>query len=222
MAERKYYVICEMGCKFESMTKEQILTAIAQAVESGEIKDVDTGFVKTVKTINGAALRFFYGTQSEYEALAEEDKSNLFAIITNDTTKEAFNRAIEELQSEMTGLQDNIIGLHADIDALKDGTVIAGSAHNLVKTLASGRYVRETGLYCFFITDGAGWHGTSMIYIDCEDSAKKTTYGTVCGAVDGTHGFVYHSRSDYSVTPVVVTSSGTSTTASIVGRIKIC
>lgn len=85
MSDRKYYVICEQGCRFESMTKEQILAAITQAVEEGKIGDIDTGFVSKVKTINERTLRFFCGTQSEYDALSEDDKKNTLAVITNET-----------------------------------------------------------------------------------------------------------------------------------------
>ena len=46
--ERNYYVLSENNCKFESFTKEQILSAIQQAVNSGEIKNVDTGFVTKI------------------------------------------------------------------------------------------------------------------------------------------------------------------------------
>ena len=97
MAERNYYCICEDNCRFPTMTKEQILTAITQAVESGVIKDVDTGFVQTIKTINGKSLKFFVGTQAEYEALTADEKNGLFAVITNDTTKESLLQAIEKI-----------------------------------------------------------------------------------------------------------------------------
>lgn len=85
----KVYVMCDANCKWEGMTKEQILTAITQAVNDGEITDLDTGFITTVKTINGTPLKFFVGEQHEYEALTEDQKENLFALITNDTNKES-------------------------------------------------------------------------------------------------------------------------------------
>ena len=97
MADRKYYVMCDSGCKFESMTKEQILTAITQAVNEGTVGNIDTGFSTTIKTVNGKPLKFFFGTQSEYEALTVEERKNLFALITNDTTKEALFSALENL-----------------------------------------------------------------------------------------------------------------------------
>lgn len=106
------YVICDQNCKFESMTKEQILAAIAQAVETGEIKDVDTGFVQTIKTINGHPLKFFVGEQSAYDALTEEDKKDLFAIITNDTTAAGILDAIAELDE---ALRSEIKGVYAKL-----------------------------------------------------------------------------------------------------------
>ena len=120
MAETpKVYVICDQNCKFEGMTKEQILTAITQAVENGTIGDVDTGFVQTVKTINGIGLKFFVGTQAQYMELTEEDKANLYAIITDDTT---------------------LAGLQKFIDAIMDGSFVIQRAET-----ASGApsYVNE-------------------------------------------------------------------------------
>ncbi len=137
MADRKYYVLCEQNCKFESMTKEQILTAITQAVTSGKIRDVDTGFVTTIKTINGKPLRFFVGTQSEYEALT--DKQNLFAIITNDTNKESIEAILEDLQKNVESNAEEISTLADDFakhekeyaqykSGLADGSVVASQA----------------------------------------------------------------------------------------------
>lgn len=99
--ERIYYVICADGCKFESMTKEQILAAITQAVETGEIKDVDTGFVTTIKEQNsGAGLTFWVGTSAEYNAL-ETKATNCFYIITDDTYSDNINTAIEEMCKQL-------------------------------------------------------------------------------------------------------------------------
>lgn len=100
MATPKVYVICDNNCKYEGMTKEAILAAIAQAIETGTVGECDTGFITTIKTINGSPLKFFVGEQSEYEALSEEAKANLFAIITNDTTKDALLAAVDILAKD--------------------------------------------------------------------------------------------------------------------------
>jgi hypothetical protein len=106
MSDRKYYVLCDMNCKFEGMTKEQILAAIEQATSTGEIKDVDTGFVTKLKESNkNAALSFWVGTQAEYNAL-ETITENCFYIISDDTSGEDFDTAFAELKEEVEALAD--------------------------------------------------------------------------------------------------------------------
>lgn len=121
----KVYVLCDLNCKFEGMTKEQIYAAIVQAVNEGTIGDIDTGFVQTIKTINGKALKFFVGEQYEYEALSEDDREGLFAIITNDVTKESILTAVETLQNtvdDMTNTVDKVV------KGLEDGTRVVAKA----------------------------------------------------------------------------------------------
>lgn len=109
---RKYYVTCKNNCKYESMTKEQILTAIANATSGGTFGDIDTGFVTTIKTITGQPLRFFVGTQAMYDGLADEQKNDLFAIITNDTEKEAMQTALADVLAEQTAQLSKITELN--------------------------------------------------------------------------------------------------------------
>lgn len=108
MATPTVYVICDQNCKHEGMTKEQILTAIMQAVNEGTIGDVDAGFITTIKTINDKALKFFVGEQSAYDALTDKQKENLFAIITNDTTKDGLLQAIKDLQEAEKAILEKV------------------------------------------------------------------------------------------------------------------
>lgn len=108
MATPTVYVICDQNCKYEGMTKEQILSAIMQAVNEGTISDIDAGFITSVKTINGQTLRFFMGEKSAYDALSEEQKVGLFAVITNDTTMMHTMQAIEELEANYSALANAI------------------------------------------------------------------------------------------------------------------
>ena len=111
MSDRKYYCFCDSGCKFETMSKEQILAAITQALNGGGIGEVDTGFITTIKTINGTPLKFFVGTQSEYEILTDKEKQNLFALITNDIAREAFLEAIDEIQRRLYSIEERLVTL---------------------------------------------------------------------------------------------------------------
>lgn len=54
-----------------------------------------------VTTINGSTLKFFVGTQEEYNNLDQNIKDHLFAIITDDKTEEQFFALIAEIQAEM-------------------------------------------------------------------------------------------------------------------------
>ena len=82
-SERICYVLSENNCKFEGLTKEQILSAIEQAVDSGKIKDVDTGFITKIKEQNkNAGLMFWVGNQAEYNAL-ESRKNESIELIWN-------------------------------------------------------------------------------------------------------------------------------------------
>lgn len=121
MANRKYYVFCENRCLFEGMTKEQTLAAIEQAVTTGEIKDVDAGFITKVKEQNkNVALKFWVGTQTEYNAI-ETKENNCFYIITDDTAKEDIETAIENLQREINTLNEYV---GANLDGINKPVVL--------------------------------------------------------------------------------------------------
>lgn len=99
------YVICDNNCKYEGLTKEQIYAAIIQAIETGSIGNCDTGFITTIKTINDIPLRFFVGSQAEYDALTTEEKANLFAIINEDATKDELLKTIANLKDGTESVQ---------------------------------------------------------------------------------------------------------------------
>lgn len=99
--EKKYYCFCSSNCKYETMTKEQILAAIAQAVEGGAVVDPNAGFITKVKETNGGGyITFWVGRQSQYNAIEKKDASCLY-IITDETTQADFEAAIQTL-SEAT------------------------------------------------------------------------------------------------------------------------
>lgn len=113
MSERKWYVRCETGCIAESMTKEQIMTAIESAISTGEIGDVDTGFITRIKEQNsGAGLSFWVGTSAEYNAL-DPKINNCFYIITDDTTTEDIEAAIEKLKKQIEPIETKINGFNS-------------------------------------------------------------------------------------------------------------
>jgi len=170
METPKVYVLCDANCKWEGMTKEQILTAITQAVNEGTISNIDTGFVQTIKTINGTALKFFVGEQSEYDALTEADKKDLFAIITNDATKEGLLNAIEELQTNLKEVLDGKRAVPWATNADKAKLLNFGAP-----VLNTAKKLTEKGYYFVRIADTNCDYDT-VIYWETGKNIKKTIW----------------------------------------------
>ena len=200
MATPTVYVLCDANCKWEGMTKEQILTAITQAVNEGTISNIDTGFVQTIKTITGTALKFFVGTQAEYNALTAAQKQNLFALITNDTTKEGLLAAIEELRTEQGELRTAQRELREE---LINGSVVVGKAKNATNADASAKIKGSTS--SFTITTGSYVGDTVFVrgktYI-CLAKIQKDEYSHT------SYTFIVGIQGDTSIKSVTSTRSG--------------
>lgn len=104
-SERNYFVLSENNCKFESLTKEQILSAIQQAVSSGKIKDVDSGFVTKIKEQNkNVGLMFWVGTQAEFNALPSKINNCLYLKIDDGIIESIEN--LWENVGQLNGIAD--------------------------------------------------------------------------------------------------------------------
>ena len=82
-AKGKLQLVTETGAVWSSVD-----TLLADGDTLHRDAATGNGVVIGVKTINDTTLKFFVGTQSEYDALADIQKQNLFALITDDTTRE--------------------------------------------------------------------------------------------------------------------------------------
>lgn len=64
-------------------------------VKDGKLVAIRNSFVEgeglSIKTVNGGKLKFFVGTEEEYKALPDEEKENLFALFTDDTSQAEFD-----------------------------------------------------------------------------------------------------------------------------------
>jgi len=136
--ERNYYVLCDDNCKFPAMTKEQTLTAITQAVETGSIHDVDTGFVtKIVEQNKQIGLSFWVGTSAEYNAI-ENKAANCFYIITDDVIKADLLNEINTLKNSLAAAEAKLAQQNAVLwegNLLCDFEISSGniSAENIEK-----------------------------------------------------------------------------------------
>lgn len=89
---RTYYVICEDNCKFESMTKEQIIAAIAEATGETPVH-IDDAFITKIKEQNhNGTLKWWVGTQAQYNAIATKDAATLYIITDFDELEDLRNR----------------------------------------------------------------------------------------------------------------------------------
>lgn len=71
MADRIVYAICDDDCRFPTLTQEQILEAIQQAIEQGYVSDPDGAVISRIKEINAnGSLQIWTGTEAEFNALS--------------------------------------------------------------------------------------------------------------------------------------------------------
>lgn len=114
----KFYVLCDDDCRYEGMTKEEILTAIQQAVEQGYVSDPDGAVFSRIKEIraNGTA-QLWLGTEAEFNAIGPAPVTNLslvrvgadgvLYICTNDMTLDKILKF--EVAEEVTDDGENAV-----------------------------------------------------------------------------------------------------------------
>lgn len=108
-----YYVRGDSKSLFESMTKEEILTAIAQAIQTGQIAELDTGFITRLKEINkGRTLQIWLGTSAEFNAL-EQQETNVLYIKTDDTSAQDISGALQTMGARLDD-QDEQLAEHQE------------------------------------------------------------------------------------------------------------
>lgn len=164
MADTLYFVRGNSKSLFEGMTKEQVLAAIVQAVESGTISDIDTGFITKIKEINqGLQLRFWVGTSAEYNALVEAEltENNVLYIKTDDTSAENVSNALASLAAQIEDLETTVGQLDTFTDAIYN---TLERVHNDVALLKTYNYIP---------INGAAW--------TTQDIATAAAMATACG-----------------------------------------
>lgn len=99
--EKNVYALDAGKNSFLTMTREQILAAITQAVSTGEIKDIDAGFITKLQEMNKqGVLQLWVGTMAEFEAL-EEKNDNMLYLFTDDPT-------VTDIEGELKNLETQI------------------------------------------------------------------------------------------------------------------
>lgn len=113
--------------------------------ESSVGEYIRSGAVKTITTINGKKVKFFVGTRELYDALSETDKQDLYAIITDDTTREEILASVAEMERRIA-----------------EHDLIAESAESIETTKRIGSNAIETLPVPFLVYDEET--GTSQVH----------------------------------------------------------
>ena len=107
--DRTYYVFCDDNCKFPSMTKEQIITAIANAtglVPSGI--NIDDAIITKIKEQNGQIpVKLWVGEQSDWNALNEKP-TNTLALFTDDDEIASLEASIIECAEKVESFGETL------------------------------------------------------------------------------------------------------------------
>lgn len=105
------YALDDGANKWEAMTKEQILTAIMQAVNEGTIGDIDSGFVTTIKEMNEQkGIKLWIGTMAEYQALGGKDPNTIY-LFTDDPTLQDIESNFENISNRLDEIEEKIENL---------------------------------------------------------------------------------------------------------------
>lgn len=110
-----YNVIRGDGVFFEGMTKEQIISAIAEATGK-TVEDIDSAFITKLKEINkGNALRLWMGTNAEYNKIEPKEDDVLY-YVTDDTFVEDVDNALDGIDGRINANYQEIVNLNESIN----------------------------------------------------------------------------------------------------------
>lgn len=180
--ERNYYCLCDDNNKFLTMTKEQIVAAIAEAtgtVPSGI--SVDDAFITTIKEQNKQKnIKVWVGTQAEYNALATKPSpDNTIISITDDET-------VENLEAQISAIQTTLQSLGAQVTPLAVNEYVGINTNPVVPSNVVGLYALKVG-NIVSITGTVKIQSTavSITFADAANVPPRTLYIPVCAVSVG-------------------------------------
>lgn len=95
------YALDAGGNKIATLTTAQILEAIAEAIETGQVPSELKAFIDAIKEQNkGKGLKFWIGTQAEFLAL-ESTSDDIIYFINDSTNLLELSNALEQLEEQL-------------------------------------------------------------------------------------------------------------------------
>lgn len=174
-SKKRYTILKSINAVDDIPEKEDFITVAQQLIDelNQEVEDIAEalsnkadfaqavinacGGQTQIVTINGKVLRFFVDTQEEYEKLSEAQQQNLFAIITDDTTRDTILQDIKGQGEMIAFLGNELEKVKGQIvptpEILEDGT-LSGAGYYLINVLW------EDTMFCFGIIYWDGIHYT--------------------------------------------------------------
>lgn len=189
MAETKVFALDEGKNAYETLTREQITSAIMQAVNEGTIGDLDAGFITKIQEMNKQGLlRFWIGTMAEFNALEEKDADTLY-LFSDDPTVDDIEEAIAAVENDLEGYKEindlqvayckgQISNLNTRVTALEKGSRVT-----VYPNLAIEWGAAEVSVEAPEGLDLLSDHWTAVIRM----SAEETTGGTASDGVISIH-----------------------------------
>lgn len=163
--DRNYYVICDDNCKFEGMTKEQTIASIAEATGATPTQ-IDAAFITKIKEQNrNTPLKFWIGTQAEYNALEETDENTFYIFSDSDELSMIEQIAEAKVIGITTPIQEDITKAQEDIAEIE--TFI-----NAIPEKGKVLYENSTGIAAF-----------TTVSVTVNDLSKYTVLMVQVGAV---------------------------------------
>lgn len=166
MSDKNFYVLGDDNCKYEGMSKEQIIATIQEAISTGTIPELDAGVITKIKEQNKQrALSFWVGSQAEYNAI-QKKADNCFYIINNSGNFAELKQKVDEDSKALQGLTNNF-----EEFVKKNGFIVEeyhGSKSHYFK-FSNGLEIEFGEIY---ISDGG-----KTIYSDCPIILSNKTVG---------------------------------------------
>lgn len=163
-----YYVIDERNCFFESMTKEEIVQAIADAtgLVPADI-NVDDAVISQIRETNkGSGLKFWIGTQAEYNAL-DAIVPNTFYIFTDGNELEA----IEEIAQEAAAAE--VAGVNARVTVIDERTHMEEAGERYSVKFTNHDWLANGSFISFYLRAGVVYFYAGFIFPSDEEKMRS-------------------------------------------------
>lgn len=167
MADRIVYAICADDGKFETMTKEQILAAIEQAVEDGHVSDPDGAVFSRIKEIRaGQCEQLWVGTEAQFNALnpapdygraaVRIGENGVLYLCSDDSTLKSLESHVDNKNNPHEVTFEQIMGESSVVPVEKGGTG-AKTAKDALAKLGAVNKAGDTMTGQLTIANGDKW-----------------------------------------------------------------